>query len=257
LLEIGDRKGEANSYNNLGAVYYSLGKYQKAIKFHQQSLAITREIGDRKGEANSYNNLGAVYYSLGKYQKAIRFHKKSLAITREIGDRGRSKSPIAGVEGLVYRLAGCCCPLPGENITGIVAHAGEGIVIHRQGCSNVAKAEAERLIPVSWNPIDEQGSYPIYPVNIQIEVIDRVGVLRGILSCLSDQNINVRTAGVKTNFGKPALISLKIEVKDLQQLERCVSQIKLMRDVLNIRRISQVKSDRVLSTVLSNQTGNR
>jgi GTP pyrophosphokinase len=61
--------------------------------------------------------------------------------------------------------------------------------------------------------------------------------------CLSDQNINVRNAGVKTNFGKPALISLKIEVKDLQQFERCVSQIKLMSDVLNVRRISQVKSD--------------
>ncbi|CCI38377.1 tetratricopeptide repeat protein [Microcystis aeruginosa] len=245
------------SLDSLAGIYYFLGEYQKVIEFDEQHLAITRKIGDRMGEAKSYNNLGNVYYCLGKYQKAIRFHKKSLAITREIGDRGRSKSPIAGVEGLVYRLAGCCCPLPGENITGIVAHAGEGIVIHRQGCSNVAKAEAERLIPVSWNPIDEQGSYPIYPVNIQIEVIDRVGVLRGILSCLSDQNINVRTAGVKTNFGKPALISLKIEVKDLQQLERCVSQIKLMRDVLNIRRISQVKSDRVLSTVLSNQTGNR
>jgi tetratricopeptide (TPR) repeat protein len=233
------------SLDSLAGIYYFLGEYQKVIEFDEQHLAITRKIGDRMGEAKSYNNLGNVYYCLGKYQKAIRFHKKSLAITREIGDRGRSKSPIAGVEGLVYRLAGCCCPLPGENITGIVAHAGEGIVIHRQGCSNVAKAEAERLIPVSWNPIDEQGSYPIYPVNIQIEVIDRVGGLRGILSCLSDQNINVRTAGVKTNFGKPALISLKIEVKDLQQLERCVSQIKLMRDVLNIRRISQVKSDRV------------
>jgi len=131
-----------------------------------------------------------------------------------------SKSPIAGVEGLVYRLAGCCCPLPGENITGIVAHAGEGIVIHRQGCSNVEKAEAERLI------------------------LDRVGVLKDILSRLSDQNINVRNAGVKTNFGKPALISLKIEVKDLQQFERCVTKIKLMSDVLNVRRISQVKSDR-------------
>ncbi|MCE2663194.1 MAG: bifunctional (p)ppGpp synthetase/guanosine-3',5'-bis(diphosphate) 3'-pyrophosphohydrolase [Microcystis sp. 53602_E8] len=155
-----------------------------------------------------------------------------------------SKSPIAGVEGLVYRLAGCCCPLPGENITGIVAHAGEGIVIHRQGCSNVEKAEAERLIPVSWNPLDDQGRYPTYPVNIQIEVIDRVGVLKDILSRLSDQNINVRNAGVKTNFGKPALISLKIEVKDLQQFERCVTQIKLMSDVLNVRRISQVKSER-------------
>ncbi|MFM6512523.1 MAG: tetratricopeptide repeat protein [Microcystis panniformis] len=86
--EIGDRGGEAASYNNLGIVYKSLGEYQKAIEFHQPSLAITREIGDRRGEANSYNNLGNVYDSLGEYQKAIEFHQQSLAIKREIGDRG-------------------------------------------------------------------------------------------------------------------------------------------------------------------------
>ncbi|WP_396680131.1 tetratricopeptide repeat protein [Microcystis aeruginosa FACHB-524] len=86
--EIGDRWGEAASYNNLGTVYDSLGEYEKAIEFHQQSLAITREIGDRGSEAKSYNNLGIVYYSLGEYQKAIEFHQQSLAITREIGDRG-------------------------------------------------------------------------------------------------------------------------------------------------------------------------
>ena len=86
--EIGDRGGEAYFYGNLGAVYQSLGEYEKAIEFHQQSLAIKREIGDRGGEANSYNNLGNVYYSLGEYQKAIEFSQQSLAITREIGDRG-------------------------------------------------------------------------------------------------------------------------------------------------------------------------
>ncbi|WP_353737611.1 MULTISPECIES: tetratricopeptide repeat protein, partial [unclassified Microcystis] len=64
----------------LGNVYYSLGEYQKAIEFHQQSLAITREIGDRGGEAASYNNLGTVYRSLGEYQKAIEFYQQSLAI---------------------------------------------------------------------------------------------------------------------------------------------------------------------------------
>ncbi|MFM6658109.1 MAG: tetratricopeptide repeat protein, partial [Microcystis panniformis] len=76
------------SLTSLGNAYNSLGEYQKAIEFHQQSLAITREIGDRKGEANSYNNLGNVYDSLGEYQKAIEFYQQSLAITREIGDRG-------------------------------------------------------------------------------------------------------------------------------------------------------------------------
>lgn len=155
------------------------------------------------------------------------------------------KSPIAGVEGLVYRLARCCSPLPGEAIIGVVARAGEGIVIHRQGCSNAEQVQGDRLIPVNWNPIDDNARCQTYPVNLQIEVIDRVGVLKDILSRLSDQNINVRSAGVKTSFGKPALISLTIEVRDRDQFDHCVTKIKLMSDVLNVRRVSQVKSDRL------------
>jgi tetratricopeptide (TPR) repeat protein len=76
------------SLTSLGNVYYSLGEYQQAIEFHQQSLEITRQIGDRGGEASSYNNLGSVYDSLGEYQQAIEFHQQSLEITRQIGDRG-------------------------------------------------------------------------------------------------------------------------------------------------------------------------
>ncbi|WP_353738122.1 tetratricopeptide repeat protein [Microcystis sp. LE19-8.1F] len=76
------------SLTSLGNAYGSLGEYQKAIEFHQQSLAIKREIGDRGGEAKSYGNLGTVYGSLGEYQKAIEFYQQSLAIEREIGDQG-------------------------------------------------------------------------------------------------------------------------------------------------------------------------
>jgi tetratricopeptide (TPR) repeat protein len=103
--EIGDRGGEASSYNNLGIVYNPLGEYQKALEFHQQSLAIKREIGDRGGEATSYNNLGNVYCSLGEYQKAIEFHQQSLAITREIGDRGGEAYSYMGL-GIVYNSLG-------------------------------------------------------------------------------------------------------------------------------------------------------
>ena len=40
-------------------------------------------------------------------------------------------SPILGVEGLEYRMGGCCCPLPGEPIMGSVALGNHGITIHR------------------------------------------------------------------------------------------------------------------------------
>ena len=51
-----------------------------------------------------------------------------------------SGSPILGVEGLEYRLGGCCGPLPGEAIVGAVALGNHGITIHRQDCGNVAGA---------------------------------------------------------------------------------------------------------------------
>ena len=85
--EIGDRNGEGKSLNNLGNAYHSLREYQRAIDYHQQSLAIAQPIGDRHGEGSSLGNLGVAYYSLGEYQRAIDYHQQSLEIATEIGDR--------------------------------------------------------------------------------------------------------------------------------------------------------------------------
>jgi GTP pyrophosphokinase len=149
--------------------------------------------------------------------------------------------PIAGVEGLLHHLAGCCNPIPGEAIIGVVTRT-RGISIHRQGCLNVESVPGERVIPVSWNPTDVAHGRPqTYPVNIQIEVIDRVGVFKDILSRLSDQNINVRNAQVRTQEGRPAIIDMCIDICDHQQLERSFCQIKKMSDILNLRRVSQVE----------------
>ena len=148
-----------------------------------------------------------------------------------------SKSPILGVEGMLYHIAGCCKPLPGESIIGAVTLSSRGISIHRQGCHNVDKVPGERIIPTSWNTKAEDGKPLTYPVDIQIEAMDRVGVFKDILARLSDRGINVCNAGVKTNRNKPALISLSLDICDRQQLEYVFQRISSMSDVLNIRRI--------------------
>ncbi|WP_413168110.1 tetratricopeptide repeat protein [Capilliphycus salinus ALCB114379] len=83
--ELGFRPGIATSLNNLGIAYEGLGQYQKAIEFHRQSLMVKQELGDRAEIAASLNNLGSAYYNLGQYQQALEFHEKSLVINREIG----------------------------------------------------------------------------------------------------------------------------------------------------------------------------
>lgn len=163
---------------------------------------------------------------------------------REIssGSYQSSDSPILGVEGLMHDLARCCNPIPGEAIIGVVTR-GKGIKIHRQECQNIETVECDRLIPLSWN-IDNDSNVcsPTYPVMIQIETLDRVGVLKDILARLSDRSINVRHANVKTSAPKPALIDLEIEISSCNQLEQLFSQIKKMSDIINIHRLGYVDS---------------
>ncbi|GAB4370571.1 MAG: bifunctional (p)ppGpp synthetase/guanosine-3',5'-bis(diphosphate) 3'-pyrophosphohydrolase [Elainellaceae cyanobacterium] len=151
-------------------------------------------------------------------------------------------SPIIGIEGLLYNIAGCCNPVPGEPIIGVVTLGSRGISIHRHGCQNIEAIPGDRLIPVRWNLETANGSRPqTYPVQVQIEVFDRVGVLKDILSRLSDYNINVRSAQVRTYPGQTAVINLGIDILDHDQLERIFNQIRKMSDVLKIRRLSQVE----------------
>lgn len=149
--------------------------------------------------------------------------------------------PIAGVEGLLYHLAGCCNPIPGEAIIGVVTRM-RGITIHQQGCPNVDRIEGDRLIPVSWKGANsETKRAPTYTVQVQIEAIDRVGVLKDILSHLTDHCINVRNAQVNTGAGKPAIIDLGMDICNLQQFERICNQIKKMSDILHIRRLGPIE----------------
>jgi GTP pyrophosphokinase len=145
------------------------------------------------------------------------------------------------MEGLVHHIAGCCTPIPGEAIVGVVTRV-RGISIHRQGCHNVDPVEYERLVPVRWNlAMENRSRTHTYPINIQIEAMDRVGVLKDVLSRLSDQGINVRHAQVKTSLGQPALMNLGIDVRDCSQLEHLFVQLKKMSDILNIRRVCEVE----------------
>jgi (p)ppGpp synthase/HD superfamily hydrolase len=118
---------------------------------------------------------------------------------------------------------------------GTVALGNHGITIHRQDCGNVAQVPVERRLPVRWNgPVE--GQQRRYPVRLRIEVLDRVGVLKDILSRLSDHRINVSDARVRTSAGKPARIDLRVELHSANQLRDTMDQIRSMADVLDLAR---------------------
>ncbi len=154
--------------------------------------------------------------------------------------RYSDSSPILGVEGLVHRLARCCSPLPGEDIIGVVSLGGQGIKIHRQGCGRLKDVEGDRLIPVRWNREEINGNHPpTYPVPIQVEAIDRIGLMRDILVRLSDHHINVSDAKVTTGPNKPAIIDLSIDVSHHSQVNQVFTHLLQLSDVLSVRRVNK------------------
>jgi GTP pyrophosphokinase len=140
---------------------------------------------------------------------------------------------VSGLENVLVRLSKCCYPIPGEEILGFVTR-GRGVAVHRSSCRNVVQQEvpAERRVKVEWNPQSRQ----LYPVQIEIEAFDRVGVFKDILAQVSETGTNVSAAKVSTKRGSSAVLRLVVDVENIQHLLRVEAAVREVSDVYNVLR---------------------
>lgn len=177
---------------------------------------------------------------ISRWQEVIKQQTQAEELTSPEAPLGTKPAPageIASLQGLAHHLAQCCQPIPGEPIVGVVTLGGRGISIHRQDCPNLKPIPVERLLPVSWDGVEDRRQ--TYPVVIQVTVIDRVGVLRDLLSRLSDQRINVSDVRMTTHADQTAVITLRLDVLNLEQLQTALSHVRKMSDVLHLQRLGQ------------------
>ncbi|MBR1676444.1 MAG: bifunctional (p)ppGpp synthetase/guanosine-3',5'-bis(diphosphate) 3'-pyrophosphohydrolase [Clostridia bacterium] len=65
---------------------------------------------------------------------------------------------IKGMEGFLVRYAGCCSPVPGDEIVGYVSR-GRGVTVHRKDCPNMKNEDPARLLEAEWT--GNSGSYSV------------------------------------------------------------------------------------------------
>ena len=110
------------------------------------------------------------------------------------------------------------------------------MTIHRQDCGNVLRLQGEerdRLIEVEWGATASDN----YPVDISIEAYDRSGLLRDITTLLANEKINVTGVTTATDPGDGiARMSLSLQITDISQLSRVLSQISQLPNVVEARR---------------------
>lgn len=93
----GNKKLLGYIHNKLGAVYYYLGNYNKALEYWHQSLLFSSETNDREGEAYLLNNMGLIYEKQEKFDSALVNHRQSLKIKEALNDR-------AGISGSMNNI---------------------------------------------------------------------------------------------------------------------------------------------------------
>jgi len=154
------------------------------------------------------------------------------------------KCPIIGINGLLYRMARCCNPLPGEPIVGVISLRPSPVSIHCQGCLNAINTPLERQLPLQWDASGIHGSKPVYAVDLLIDGVERVGLLKDILAKVSERNINVKNAGIRPRRrGEFVAIYLQLEVCNREELDAIMSQIKGMKDIVGILRLNNYSKD--------------
>jgi GTP pyrophosphokinase len=143
---------------------------------------------------------------------------------------------VVGIDSLLTQLSKCCKPAPPDEIRGFVTR-GKGVSIHRADCGNfrqMALRSGDRVIEVDWGQ-SASAQALVYPVDVNIEAIDRQGLLRDISEVFAKEKMNV--IGVQTQSVKDlAWMTFTVEVGDSRRLQKVLGLVKEVRGVRTAKR---------------------
>jgi GTP pyrophosphokinase len=139
---------------------------------------------------------------------------------------------VRGSADVMTKMARCCTPVPGDEILGFITR-GEGISVHRGDCKNVKGLKPERIVEVSWSE-DSRG---VFMVQVQVEALDRSGLLSDVTRVLTENHVNILSATVSTGRDRVALSRFVFEMADPSHLEHLLNQVRRIDSVYDVYRV--------------------
>ncbi|MFM8711407.1 MAG: ACT domain-containing protein, partial [Sphingomonadales bacterium] len=135
---------------------------------------------------------------------------------------------------IVYNLANCCTPIPGDDVFGFVT-TGKGLTIHRTNCPNAAKLLAHyghRVVKTKWAKNKEIS----FLTGVKIIGIDDVGMVSKITNLISGElKINISAITIEAKEGL-FMGNIKLYVHDKEELETLVTSLLQVSGVESVER---------------------
>ena len=140
----------------------------------------------------------------------------------------------------MVRLAGCCTPVPGDEIVGFVTR-GRGVSVHRADCANavsLSAAEIGRVIEVEW--VRERTG--VFVASIEVKALDRSRLLTNVTRSLSEHHVNILASSSQTSSDQVSSMRFEFELADPAHLESLLASVKRIDSVYDAYRLLPGKS---------------
>ena len=192
---------------------------------------------DRGTEEASMPGIGASAMSTGKMPPMITSVKRP----KRHETHSSSGVIVKGLDDVLVRLSKCCNPVPGDTIIGFVTR-GRGVSVHRADCPNAKDlmTEPERIIDVAWET--ERATTMSYKIEVHIEALDRMNLLRDVAAALSEQGVNVLSASTATQRDGSVRMNFLFEVSDVAHVEDVLLKLLDVEGVFEARRMQPGES---------------
>lgn len=134
---------------------------------------------------------------------------------------------VEGIPDIMVNIAKCCMPIKGDEIVGYITK-GQGISVHKKGCSNVPNND--RVVSVSWNM--DASNY--YFTNIYVSVAAGFDLLVNIITEVGKMGCIVRSCNTK-EFDNKTVYELNVRIKDKEELDNVMKNIRKIHNVIDVK----------------------
>ena len=163
----------------------------------------------------------------------------------------QSSLAIRGSEGMVMSFAKCCHPIPGDPIIGHIS-SGRGMVIHTEGCNNIAEIRdnPEKCVSVRWDP-NVEGEFS---VEIRVELENERGIIAKLATTITGAEANIEKISTVERDARFSIVNLSLNVRNRIHLARVMKRIRIIKPVIKVTRVKSRKVVKPIKSSIAPQT---
>ncbi len=153
---------------------------------------------------------------------------------KEKKERQKTNSSFSGIS---VKFAGCCHPLPGDAVVGIV-HTGSGITVHKTNCREVKKWEddlSHKIIEIRWNELMKDTD--IFYGQLRVMCDYKQGSLNIITQTLASQKMRLHDIHVLSRSDNFIEFLIDVEVRNRNDMARLINSLRMVKEVVNVERV--------------------